>query len=65
MDSLKVYFILYKSLQRQQIRSSILKFSNRPVSILIGATPHLNLANALRVKMTKLFYNKFLFQNYF
>jgi hypothetical protein len=35
---------LWKSLQQQQIRSSILKFSNRPVSILSDATPHLNLA---------------------
>ena len=55
MDSLKVHCVSssIKSLQKQQIRSSILKFSNQPVSILSGATPHLNLANALRCENGK------------
>ena len=42
-----------KSLQKQKNRFSILKFSNRPVSILSGATPHLNLTNALRCENGK------------
>ena len=45
MDSLRVHICVsssIKSLQKQQSRSSTLKFSKRPVS-----TPRLNLANAL------------------